>query len=45
MNRLGTALLIFVFAFPLSAFSQWYVGATAGQYDLSVILEALNCSQ
>jgi opacity protein-like surface antigen len=34
MNRLGIALLIFVFAFPLSAFSQWYVGATAGQYDL-----------
>jgi len=34
MNRLGIPLLIFVLAFPMSAFSQWYVGATVGQYDL-----------
>ena len=33
MKKIGIPLFILVFAFPLTAFSQWYVGATAGQYD------------
>jgi hypothetical protein len=34
MKKIGIPLFIFVFVFPLAAFSQWYVGITAGQYDL-----------
>ena len=34
MKKIGIPLFIFVFVFPLTAFSQWYVGITAGQYDL-----------
>lgn len=34
MNRIRISLLILSAVFPLTALPQWYVGATAGQYDL-----------
>ena len=33
MNKIAIPLMLLFFVFPLTTFSQWYVGATAGQYD------------